>query len=174
MNFLTYNPIIEGIDLQIKSRGKIGNEPCKLDPFSISSSEYQVENTARSYLQSVQKHGYTNHLKTELIFLNSVEDEHKEWSFYFLVNFKGRNDPDGSIILIARYEDETEQKLIVEYQTLKESSKTHLKLINEINYHEAVSAYCFGQADLSCLCFYDFTQHPDFGQAVEMHILLNY
>ena len=84
MNFLTYKPIIEGIDLQIKSRGIVGNEACKLDPFSISSSEYQVENTARSYLQSVQKHGYTNHLKTELIFLNSVEDENNEMYFYFL------------------------------------------------------------------------------------------
>ena len=31
MNFLTYKPIIEGIDLQIKSRGKIGNEACNLD-----------------------------------------------------------------------------------------------------------------------------------------------
>ena len=174
MNFLTYKPIIEGIDLQIKSQGMVGNEECKLDPFSVSGSEYQVENTARSYLQSVQKHGYTNHLKTELIFLNSIEDENNERSFYFLVNFKGRNDPDGSIILIARYEDETEQELIVEYQTLKITPKTNLKLINEINYHDAVSAYCFGQADLSCLCFYDFTQHPDFGQAVEMHILLNY
>ena len=174
MNFLTYKPIIEGIDLQIKSQGMVGNEECKLDPFSVSSSEYQVENTARSYLQSVQKHGYTSNLKTELIFLNSVEDDNKERSFYFLVNFKGRNDPDGSIILIARYEDETEQELIVEYQTLKITPKTNLKLINEINYHDAVSAYCFGQADLSCLCFYDFTQHPDFGQAVEMHILLNY
>ena len=174
MNFLTYKPIIEGIDLQIKSQGMVGNEECKLDPFSVSSSEYQVENTARSYLQSVQKHGYTSNLKTELIFLNSIEDENNERSFYFLVNFKGRNDPDGSIILIARYEDETEQELIVEYQTLKITPKTNLKLINEINYHDAVSAYCFGQADLSCLCFYDFTQHPDFGQAVEMHILLNY
>ena len=174
MNFLTYKPIIEGVDLQIKSRGIVGNEACKLDPFSISSSEYQVENTARSYLQSVQKHGYTNNLKTELIFLNSVEDDNKERSFYFLVNFKGRNDPDGSIILIARYEDETEQELIVEYQPLKESSKTHLKLINEINYYDAVRAYCFGQADLSCLCFYDFTQHPDFAQSVAMHKLMNY
>jgi len=174
MNFLTYKPIIEGIDLQIKSRGMVGNEECKLDPFSVSSSEYQVENTARSYLQSVQKHGYTNHLKTELIFLNSIEDDYNERSVYFLVNFKGRYEPDGSIILIARYEDETEQELIVEYQTLKITPKTNLKLINEINYHDAVSAYCFGQADLSCLCFYDFTQHPDFGQAVEMHNLLNY
>lgn len=174
MNFITYKTIIEGIDLQIKSRGKIGNELCKLDPFSVSSSEYQVENTARSYLQSVQKNGYTNHLKTELIFLNSVVDEHNGMYFYFLVSFKGRNDPDGSIILIAQYEDETEQELIVEYQTLKSSPRTNLKLINEINYHDAVSAYCFGQADLSCLCFYDFTQHPDFAQAVEMHKLMNY
>ncbi len=66
MNFLTYKPIIEGIDLQIKSRGKIGNEACNLDPFSVSSSEYQVENTARSYLQSVQKHGQILRIKNYL------------------------------------------------------------------------------------------------------------
>ena len=53
MNFITYKTIIQGIDLQIKPRGIIGNEPCKLDPFCTFSSEYEVGNTARSYLHSL-------------------------------------------------------------------------------------------------------------------------
>ena len=35
----------------------------------------------------------------------------------FFVSFKSRNEPDGSVILIFRYIDETEQETVIEYQS---------------------------------------------------------
>lgn len=154
--------------------GTLGNTACKLDPFEIHDGENKAENTTRSYLQFYAQNEYTNHLPTELIFLHSVTLEDDAQEFYFLASYKGRTDPDGSVVVHAVYEDKTEKDLLIRYFNLKDGSKDMTRRIGDIEYRDAIRAYCFGLDDFGCKCFYDFAHHPAFAEAVTLHALLKY
>ncbi|OLY72270.1 hypothetical protein AU074_13930 [Pseudomonas sp. ATCC PTA-122608] len=163
-NAFAENPIV----------GTLGNTACKLDPFEIHDGENKAENTTRSYLQFYAQNEYTNNIPTELIFLHSVTMNEETQEFYFLASYKGRTDPDGSVVVHAVYEDKAEKELLIRYFNLKDGSKDTTRRIGNVDYRDAISAYCFGSEDLDCKCFYDFAHHPAFEEAVALHALLKY
>ncbi|WP_122341478.1 hypothetical protein [Pseudomonas caricapapayae] len=149
------------------------NEPL-ISPFKVSEDSEYILNTARSWLQSYDKKGYSNHLDVECCFLFSVDYEAERTEFYYLINFEGRNHPDQSVIMVARRVENIEDYFDIFYFGLRNSDLTTTRAIERTYFNEAVNTFYFSETPIALSSFYEFTQHPDFAESVATYNLLNY
>lgn len=156
--------------------GTLSNNEPATNPLRISEDSEYTLNSARSWLQTYNKKRYTNHLSVESCFLFSVEyeDLDQRTEFYYLLNFEGRNRPEESVILVAKYVIGCINLFDVNYFSLRDSNSNITRSIEQTNLNDAVSSYYFGETELAFNGFYEFTQHPDFAETVATYNLLNY
>lgn len=167
MNFTTINQSGE------IEAGVLEDVQCTIFPFAMNEDGNHIEDTTRSYLESLSKKGFTNHLSIDLTPLNGVRLSDDSHEFFFLAHFEGRAIADEALILRASYDDATETGLWVQYTPLKPDRSTTERFIEDIEFRDAVNCFAFGN-DWSFLTFFDFTQSVNFKETVLTHKLLNY
>ncbi|MQU04430.1 MULTISPECIES: hypothetical protein [Pseudomonas] len=153
--------------------GVLEDVQCKIYPFAMNEDGNHIEDTTRSYLESLSQKGFTNHLSINLNPLNGVRLADDSYEFFFLAHFEGRAIADESLILCASYDDATETGLLVQYTPLKQDRSTTERFIEDIEFRDAVNSFALGN-DWNFLTFFDFTQSLNFKETVLTHKLLNY